>query len=67
MGCRYVDGIPYRNDEDTARLLPNLMKGGNARCTLGCHYWSAANPQYNADGELIPGEQAIKQLDKTIS
>lgn len=52
----YVDGIAYKNSEETARLLPNLMKGGHAQCTLGCHYWSARNPQYNAEGELIPGK-----------
>jgi hypothetical protein len=52
----YVDGLPFKNGEDTAQLMANLMKGGNAQCTLGCHYWSARNPQYNDQGELIPGK-----------
>ena len=49
-------GIPWSHDAVDATVMPNLMKGGSATCTVGCHYWSASNPQYRADGTRVEGK-----------
>jgi len=59
-----INGIPWTHDAVDAIVMPNLMKGGSATCTLGCHYWSANNPQYRADGSLIEGKYFDGLIDE---
>lgn len=35
----YIDSVEY-TDPDATEVFSNLMKGHNARCTLGCNWWN---------------------------